>query len=327
MLRREFMMGLGGAVAWPLRVAAQSPVKVWRIGFIAGSSRANVEGAGLAGAFVQGMREHGYTEGKNFVVEWRFAEGRYDVLPRLAAELVELKVDVIVLGTPAAVRPVQQATRTIPIVMAYSVDPVGSGFVASLARPGGNTTGLASSLDESVPKQMELIAAVVPGLTRLGIVSNPGNRHASALSTAEVSARTAGLTLVSVDATNSHELADAFSTLVKQRAGAAIVLGDAYFNTERTRIAELALSNRMPTIFSQRQYVADGGLMSYGDALTEFFRRVAFYVDKLIKGARPGDLPVEQPTRFFLVINLKTAKALGLDVPLSLQQRADEVIE
>jgi putative ABC transport system substrate-binding protein len=327
MKRREFITAIGVAAAWPLRVSAQTPVKLWRIGFLAGSSRENVAQTGLAGAFVQGMREQGYTEGRNFLIEWRFAEGRYDAFPRLAAELVGLKVDVIVLGTPAAVRPVQQATSTIPIVMAYSVDPVGSGFVASLAHPGGNTTGLASSLDESVPKQIELLAAVVPNLTRIGIVSNPGNRHASALSNAKASARTAGLALVSTDATNSQELAEAFSKLGEERVGAAIILSDAYFNTERPRIAELALSNRLPTIFSQRQYVADGGLMSYGEALSEFFRRAAFYVDKLIKGARPGDLPVEQPTRFFLVINLKTAKALGLDVPLSLQQRADEVIE
>jgi putative tryptophan/tyrosine transport system substrate-binding protein len=327
MRRREFITGITAAVAWPLRVSAQTQVKVWRIGFLAGSSRANVMESGLAGAFVQGMRELGYTEGRNLLIEWRFAEGRYDAFPKLAAELVGLKVDVIVLGTPAAVRPVQQATGTIPIVMAYSVDPVGSGFVASLAHPGGNTTGLASSLDDTVPKQMELLAAVVPNLTRIGIVSNPGNRHTSALSNAEISARTAGLALVSVEATNSQELAEAFLKLGKERVGAVIILSDAYFNTERSRIAELALSNRVPTIFSQRQYVADGGLMSYGEALSEFFRRAAFYVDKLIKGAKPGDLPVEQPTRFFLVINLKTAKALGLDVPLSLQQRADEVIE
>jgi putative ABC transport system substrate-binding protein len=174
---------------------------------------------------------------------------------------------------------------------------------------------------------MELMAVVVPNLTRIGIVSNPGNRHTTAVSTAEVSARTAGLALVSVDATNLQELESAFSTLAKERVQAAIILSDAYFNTQRSRIAELAISNRLPTIFSQRQYVADGGLMSYGEALSEFFRRAAFYVDKLIKGAKPGDLPVEQPTRFFLVINLKTAKALGLDLPLSLQQLADEVIE
>jgi putative tryptophan/tyrosine transport system substrate-binding protein len=328
MQRREFIMLLGGAaVAWPLCASARTSAKLWRIGFLSGSSRENVAQTGLASAFVQGMREQGYTEGTNFLIEWRFAEGRYDVLPKLAAELVELKVDVIVLGTPAAVRPVQQATSTIPIVMAYSVDPVGSGFVASLAHPGGNTTGLASSLDETVAKQMELMGAVVPGLTRIGLVSNPGNRHASAISTAEASARTAGLALVSVNATNSQGLADAFSTLVKERTGAAIVLSDAFFNTERRLIAELALSNRVPTMFSQRDYAADGGLMSYGEALSQFFRRAAFYVDKLIKGAKPGDLPVEQPTRFLLVINLTTAKALGLTIPPSLLARADEVIE
>jgi putative tryptophan/tyrosine transport system substrate-binding protein len=327
MRRRAFIVAIGAAVVWPLRVQAQIPTRVWRIGFLSGSSRENVAQTGLDSAFARGMREQGYTEGKNFVVEWRFADGRYAAFPKLAAELVQLKVDVIVLGTPAAVRPVQEATSTIPIVMAYSVDPVGSGFVASLARPGGNTTGLASSLDETVAKQMELMAAVVPGLTRIGIVSNPGNRHASALSTAEASARTAGFALVSVDATNSQGLADAFSTLVKERVGAAIILGDAYFNTELRLIAELALSNRVPTMFSQREYVADGGLMSYGEALSEFFRRAAVYVDRLIKGAKPGDLPIEQPTRFLLVINLKTAKTLGLDVPMFLQQRADEVIE
>ena len=173
MRRREFIGLVGSAAAWPLCASAQTSAKVWRIGFLSGSSRENVAQSGLARAFVQGMREQGYTEGTNFLIEWRFAEGLYDVLPKLAAELVELKVDVIVLGTPAAVRPVQQATSTIPIVMAYSVDPVGSGFVASLAHPGGNTTGLASSVDETVPKQMELMVAVVPGLTRIGLVSNP----------------------------------------------------------------------------------------------------------------------------------------------------------
>jgi putative ABC transport system substrate-binding protein len=327
MKRRDFIAWIGAAVALPLRASAQTPDKIWRIGFLAGSSRKNVVDAGLAGAFIQGMRELGYTEGKNFVIEWRFADGQYDVFPKLAAELVGLKVDVIVLGTPAAVRPTQQATSTIPIVMGYSVDPVGSGFVASLARPGGNTTGLASSLDESVPKQMELLVAAVPGLARVGLISNPGNRHASALSAAEAAARTAGLALVSVDATNPQQLADAFSTLVRERVGAVIILSDAFFNTQRSQLAEFALSARLPTLFSQRQYVADGGLMSYGEGLSEFFRRAASYVDKLIKGAKVAELPVEQPTRFLLVINLKTAKALGIEMPLTLLSRADEVIE
>jgi putative ABC transport system substrate-binding protein len=328
MQRRTFITLVGGAaVAWPLRASAQTPGKIWRIGFLSGSSRENVVDTGLAAAFIQGMSDLGYTEGKNFTIEWRFADGRYDAFPKLAAELVGSKVDILVLGTPAAVRAAQQATSTIPIVMGYSVDPVGSGFVASLARPGGNTTGLASSLDESVPKQMELLAAVVPGLSRVGLVSNPANRHASALSVAEAAARTAGLALVSVDATNPQQLADAFSTLVRERVGAVIVLSDAFFNTHRSQIAEFAVSGRLATMFSQRQYVADGGLMSYGEGLSEFFRRAASYVDKLIKGAKAAELPVEQPTRFLLVINLKTAKALGLDVPVSLQQRADEVIE
>lgn len=303
------------------------PAKSWRIGFISGASREAVFGAGLATAFVQGMRQQGYVEGKDFLIEWRFANGSYDAFARLAAELVELKVDFIVTGTPAAIPAIQQATRTIPIVMAYSTDPVGSGFIASLARPGGNTTGLASSLDQSAPKQMELIAAVVPGITRIGLVSNPKNPQASALASAEVAARRIGLQLIAVQATTPEELESAFSTMVKERAGAAMFMSDAFFNGERTRIAQLALSRRVPTMFAQRQYVADGGLMSYGQPLDDFFRRAALYVDKLIKGAVPRDLPVEQPTRFFLVLNLKTAKALGVDIPPSVLARADEVIE
>ena len=326
MQRREFFIGLTAAGVLPSIVAAQ-PAKVSRIGFISGASREILFQAGLADAFTQGMRELGYAEGKNYLIEWRFADGQYDVFPKLAAELVGLKVDIIVTGTPGAIRAIQQATSTVPIVMAYSTDPVGDGLVESLARPGGNTTGLASSLDESVPKQMELIAAVVPDLKRVGIVSNPQNPQASALATAKVAARSAGLDLVSVNAKNAQELTDAFTTLVKERVGATIVLSDAYFNGERTRIAELAISHRVPTIFAQRQYVAAGGLMSYGETLADFFRRSALYVDKIIKGARPSDLPVEQPTRFFLVINLKTTNSLGLSIPPALLARADEVIE
>ena len=324
MKRRIFLATAALVALSPLRVLAQAPRRPL-VGFLAtGSKTAN---ARYYIGFPQGMRELGYAEGKNYLIEWRFADGQYDVFPKLAAELVGLKVDIIVTGTPGAIRAIQQATSTVPIVMAYSTDPVGDGLVESLARPGGNTTGLASSLDESVPKQMELIAAVVPDLKRVGIVSNPQNPQASALATAKVAARSAGLDLVSVNAKNAQELTDGFTTLVKERVGATIVLSDAYFNGERSRIAELAISHRVPTIFAQRQYVAAGGLMSYGETLADFFRRSALYVDKIIKGARPGDLPVEQPTRFFLVINLKTTNSLGLSIPPALLARADEVIE
>jgi putative tryptophan/tyrosine transport system substrate-binding protein len=326
MRRREFSLGVAIAGAMPTLAVSQAS-KVWRIGFISGATREAVFGSGLARAFVEGMLQLGYAEGKDYAIEWRFADGRYDTFSSLAKGLVESKVDVLVTGTPAAVRPIQEATHTIPIVMAYSTDPVGNGLVTSLANPGGNTTGLASSLDLSVAKQMELIAAVVPRLSRIGVLSNPQNPQTSALTTARSSARAMGLQLIPVAATDPHELAEAFSTLVNEQAGAVIVLSDAFFNSERDRIAQLALSNKVPTIFSQRQYVADGGLMSYGQPLEDFFRRATVYIDKLIKGMNPRDLPVEQPTRFFLVINLKTANALGLDISLSLQQRADEIIE
>ena len=274
------------------------------------------------------MSDLGYVEGKDFTIEWRFAEGRYERFADFAAEMVRLNVDVIVLGTPAAVRAVQRATSTIPIVMGYSTDPVRNGFVASLARPGGNITGLASSLDESVSKQLELLATVVPNLSRVGHLSNSENpNHDPVLASAQVSARQAGVDLVSVTARNPPEIENAFATLSGERVGAVIVNSDAVFNSQRHRIAELALRARLPTIFPQREYVQDGGLLAYGEKLFDFFRRSASYVDKIFKGAKPADLPVEQPTQFYLTINLKTAKALGFEIPATLLARADEVIE
>jgi putative tryptophan/tyrosine transport system substrate-binding protein len=328
--RREFIMLIGGAaassVAWSLPLRAQQAAgKVWRIGLMVGGSRAAV--SDFAVGFPQRMRELGYVEGKDFVIEWRFADGNYERFSEFAADFVRLKVDVF-LVTSAALRTVQQATTTIPIVMVYSTDPVGNGLVASLARPGGNITGLAGSSDDTAPKQLELLASVVPKLSRIGVLRNPGNpSYAPVFKNLQAAAESAGLVAVPVDARNPAEIETAFAALAKERVGALIAASDAFFLDERQRIAELALEHRLPSMFAQREHAEAGGLMSYGESLKEFYRRAAVFVDKIIKGAKPGDLPVEQPTTFHLVINRKTADALGLTLPPQLLIFADEVIE
>ena len=326
MKRRDFITLLGGAaVAWPLAARAQQADRMRRIGFLGGGTVALQP---IYNGLLQGMRELGYREGKDFVVEWRLAEGQYERFTEFSAEMVRLKVEVIVVSTPAAIRPTQQATSTIPIVMGYSTDPIGSGFVTSLARPGGNVTGLASSLDDIVPKQIELLASAVPGLSRVGLLVNPGNPNTPpVLKSAEASARQAGFVLVAVEAQTPSELEAALVTLTEERVGAVIVIADAFFNSQRRRLVELALQARLPTMFGQREYAQEGGLMSYGETLFEFYRRAASYVDKIFKGAKPADLPIEQPTLFKLVINRKTADALGVTIPSQLYIFADEVIE
>jgi putative ABC transport system substrate-binding protein len=323
--RREFITLLGAAAAWPFAVRAQQSDRMRRIGFLGGGT---VSLQPIYNGLLQGMRELGYREGKDFVVEWRLAEGQYERFTEFAAEMVRLKVEVIVVSTPAGIRPTQQATSTIPIVMGYSTDPIGSGFVTSLARPGGNVTGLASSLDDIVPKQIELLASAVPGLSRVGLLVNPGNPNTPpVLKSAQTSARQAGFVLVAVEAQTPSELEAALVTLTKERVGAVIVIADAFFNSQRRRLVELALQARLPTMFGQREYAQEGGLMSYGESLFEFYRRAASYVDKIFKGANPADLPIEQPTLFKLVINRKTADALGVTIPPQLYIFADEVIE
>jgi len=327
MRRRAFITLLGGAAAaWPLAARAQQAGKVWRIGVLSGASRetafTNYEG------FLQGMRELGYVEGRDFVMEYRFAEGQYERFPDFAAELVRLNVDVILIGATSAIRMLQRATTTIPIVLAYSTDPVGNGFVASLSRPGGNITGLSSSSDDTAPKQLELVATVVPNVSRIGLLGNPASpTYTDVRKGAENAAQKVGLTLVSVEARNPQEIEAAFASFVSERVQAFISAGDALFFAQRRQIAELALKSRLPSMFSQREYAAAGGLMSYGENLSEFFRRAAPFVDKIFKGAKPGDLPMEQPTRFNLVINRKTADALGVAIPPQLYIFADEVIE
>jgi putative tryptophan/tyrosine transport system substrate-binding protein len=329
MRRREFISLFGGAAAaWPLGARAQQPHRVWRIGFMAGASRPASLEVSQFGGFQQGMREHGYVEGKDFIMEWRFADAKAERYSEFADEFLRLKVDVIVVGTPAAVRAVQQATSTTPIVMGYSVDPVGNGFVASLARPGGNTTGLSSSQDDATPKQVELLTTAVPNLSRVGLLANPDSPNFNpVLKNVRAAVQEAGLVLVPVEMRSPQEVQSAFAAMARERVGGVMVMSDALTVMQRDRIAELALKNRLPTVFPLREYVVAGGLMAYGENIRDFFRRAAFYVDKILKGTKPMDLPIEQPTRFFLTINLKTAKALGLQVPPTLLARADEVIE
>jgi putative ABC transport system substrate-binding protein len=274
------------------------------------------------------MRELGYAEGRDFIMEARFAGGRYERFPELAAELVRLKVDVLVTGTTAAIRTLQRATTSIPIVLAYSTDPVGNGFVASLARPGKNITGLSGASDDTSPKQLDLVTTVVSNASRIGLLGNPAApTFAGVRTNAEIAAQKVGVLIVPVEARNPQEIESAFAEFDKQRVQAFIGAADAVLFTQRGQIADLALRNRLPSIFSQREYAEAGGLMSYGENLSDFFRRAASFVDKIFKGANPGDLPIEQPTRFNLVINRKTADALGVTIPAQLYIFADEVIE
>ena len=326
--RRAFLGSLaGGVLTAPLAVEAQANQPP-RIGYLATSL---ASGLRVTEAFRQGLRDLGYVEGRTVVIEYRDAEGQLNRLPALAAELVALKVDVTqVGGTPQALA-AKQATKTIPIVFAAAGDPVTSGLVTSLARPGGNITGLSIISPELVGKWMELLTQAVPGVTRVAVLSDPaiaGERAAkNSLKEAEVAGRALGVRLQFVEARGPADLDRAFSDMSRARAGALTVLGGATFLNARSRLADLAAKNRLPAVYGTREYAVAGGLMSYGPDLADLFRRAATYVDKILKGAKPADLPVEQATKFELVINLKTAKALGLTIPPPLLQRADQVIE
>ena len=312
----------------PLTTAAQQPAKVHRIGFLSTSSPSDPRMQRRLEAFRQGLRELGYVEGQNIAIESRWAEGKYDRLPDLAADLVRLKVDVIVAAAAPAIQAAKQATRTIPIVMAIVIDPVATGFVTSLARPGGNVTGLSNMAPELVGKQMELLKEVVPKVSRVALLWNPANPgNPPLLREAEVAAGALGVRLQPLEARGPGEIDSAFAAMTRQRAGAVIVLVDSMLADHRTRIADLAAKSRLPAMYGITEHAEAGGLMAYGANLANMFRRAATYVDKILKGAKPADLPVEQPTRFELVINLKTAKALGLTIPPSVLIRADKVIQ
>jgi putative tryptophan/tyrosine transport system substrate-binding protein len=318
--RREFISLLGGAtVAWPLAARAQQPGKLPTIGFEAGLSSNP-----WTAAFVQRLSELGWIEGRTITIEYRSSEGRPARHAEIAAEFVRLKVDVIV-SSSFAVPTFKQATEVIPIVFALGSDPVGSGVVASLTRPGGNVTGLSILSTDIASKRLELLREAVPDIRRLAIIANAGYRQA-VLEVDEVKAvaRTLGVEIVSLEIRRAEDIAPAFGTL---KADALYVVGDALVNTNRTRILTFALSARLPTIFNNRGFVQSGGLMSYGPNFSDQFRRTAELVDKILRGTKPGDIPVEQSSRFELVINLTTAKALRLTIPESFLLRADEVIE
>jgi putative ABC transport system substrate-binding protein len=325
MRRRAFIALLGGAaVAWPLAARAQQGAKLPTIGFM-GTTTPSVWQPWTA-AFVQRLRELGWIEGRTLAIEYRWAEGRADRSAELAAELARLKVDVIVTGGNAALA-AKQASSAVPIVFALVDDPVGMGLVASLARPGGNVTGLAMQTTDLVGKRLSLLREVIPNLRRLAIMANVEYPFAALeMAEAQTAAGTLGLDAAVFEIRRAEDIAPAFEAL-KDRADALYVVGDALVATHRIQINALALTGRLPTTHVVREFAEAGGLMSYGPNLPDLFRRAADYVDKILRGAKPADIPVEQPTKFELVINLKTAKALGLEVPPSLLARADEVIE
>jgi putative ABC transport system substrate-binding protein len=304
---------------------AQQTTKVSRIGYLTGASPSSM--SARTEAFRQGLRELGYVEGKNIVIEYRYAEEKLDRLPALAAELVRLKVDVIVSGGPGATRPAKEATNTIPVVMTFDNDPVANGFVGSLARPGGNITGLSTLAPEISGKQLELLKEIVPKLSRvtvLGSSTNPGNAHT--LKETELVAGALAVKLQYLDVREPRDIETAFRAAGKGRAEAVLVLGNPVLASQRTQFANLAVKTRLPAIYWRSDIVESGGLMSYGVSFSDLDRRAATYVDKILKGAKPADLPVEQPTKFELVINLKAAKQIGLTIPPNVLARADRVI-
>jgi putative tryptophan/tyrosine transport system substrate-binding protein len=308
--------------------AAQPAGKMPRVGYLTSWSDSDPGRQRGLEAFRQGLRELGYVEGQNIAIESRSAEGKDDRLPALAADLVRSKVDVIVAASGAATRAVQQTTRTIPIVMSLVNDPVGSGLVASLARPGGNVTGLTIMAPDLSGKRLQLLKEVVPKVSRVALLRNPDNpADAAMLREAEAAAQALGVRLQILKTRTPQEIEGAFAAMIRERAGAFLMLSDAIFFTQRRQIAELAAKGRLPSISGGSDYPDAGGLMGYGANLSDLERRAATFVDRILKGAKPGDLPVAQPTKFDLVINLRTAKAIGLTIPPSLLQRADRIIE
>ncbi len=328
MKRRDFINLLGStALAWPLASRAQSSAKRWRIGMLE-YSRPDVERVRLWGVFRQRLRELGYVEGDNITFESRWADGRADRLPTLAAELVKSKVDVIATGGAPSAEAAKRATNTIPIVMATGSDPVALGLVSSLSRPGGNVTGVATLVSELAPKRLQLLREMIPQVSRVATLVDPV-AWGSTLSERETE-RTApafGMSLHVLTARGPEEFDNAFKAMLQAHVAALIIQPSGMFFGERIRLGDLAMKHGIPTLASERAYAEAGCLMSYGPDFTDTFQRAAEYVEKILKGAKPADLPVEQPTKFELVINLKTGKTLGLTIPQSLLLRADEVIQ
>jgi len=326
--RRAFIGTLaGGLLAAPFAAEAQQAGKVYRVGHLSAGSRESYEP--LLPAFLRRLRELGWVEGQNLIFEWRWADGKNERLPALAAELLQRKVDLIVAPTEPAALAAKNATSSVPIVMIFVGDPVGSKLVASLARPAGNVTGTTFTPTlEILGKRLALLKEAVPQASRVAILSNPANpSHARELREVEAAARPLRLQLHRLDARGPEEFDSVFAAMVRERADGLLIFVDSLFGIHRTRLAELAAQHRLPTMHGVREFVVAGGLMSYGLNLVEYVEGAAFYVDKILKGAKPADLPIGQPTKFELVINLKTAKALGLTIPQSLLGRADEIIQ
>ena len=325
--RRKLIVALGASVlAAPLRIRAQQAKKSVVVGFLGTQDQLSAQT--VVAAFKQGLQELGYVEGKNLTLHLRFADGKFERVPGLAAELVNLKADVILSGGTVTTSALQKATGTIPIVMANTFDPVGNGLVKTLARPGGNITGLSSLGDDIGGKHLEMLLSVAPKLSRVAVLLNPGNQsNPLVLKSIQSAALKTSAKILPLEARTAPEIENAFSAMTQGKAGAVIVARDGFFIRQARPIAELALKNRLPSISERANYAEGGGLMSYGVNQGEQFRRAAAYVDKIFKGAKPADLPVEQPTKFELVINRKTAKALGLTIPQALLISADKVIE
>ena len=328
MERRAFLAGVAAALAAPRAAGAQQAGRVYRIGAIGLSSTLTPAVVRLREAFLAGLHEHGYVEGKNIVLEWRYSEGRTDRFPQLVAELLGLKVDLLMVFTTPAARAAKAATGTVPILLLTAIDPVGAGFAASLARPGGNVTGIATLSPELAAKRIELIRELLPRASRVGVLWNAGNpANAPVRRQTDEAARRLGLALRAHEVQGPDDFAARFAAIAQERPDALLVPSDALMFQYRHQIARLALEARLPTLFEPREMAEAGGLLAYGPSYAAIFRRGAFYVDRLLKGVKPADLPFEQPNQFELVLNLKTAKALGLTVPQSLLLRADQVIE
>ncbi len=326
MNRRTFLCGLTlGTLALPFAAEAQQAGKVYRVGFLWDSPAMFPD---AIEAFRRGLRDLGWVEGQNIVIEHRWSEGRFDRLHDLAEELVRLKVDVIIAPSSIYTGAAKRATSTIPIIFVSHADPIGSGHVASLARPGGNVTGLSLMMTETNAKLLELFKEAVPGLSRVAVIWDPATpSHGPGLRAVEVAGRALGLRLQTVPVRSATEFDGAFSAISRERASGVLVLSTPLFIAEARRLAELAMTHKLPSMFGPRAHAEAGGLLSFGPDRADLWRRGAIYVDKILKGAKPADLPVQQPTKFELVINLKTAKTLGLTIPASLLLRADQVIQ
>jgi putative ABC transport system substrate-binding protein len=326
MRRRDFIVGASAAAAWPIAARGQQPERMRHIGILLAGTPTSF--APRANAFVQGLRELGYVEGKTVAFEWKWGEDRTERLPQLAEELVRLDVDAIVTGGTPAAKALKSATQTIPIVMAIIGDPVAVGLVQSLARPGGNATGFSIVAPDLSGKRLQLLKELLPDLSSVAAISTVTNPQAPIeLKETQAAAKTLDIVLHSVQVSDEVSVESAFDAIKQASAQAVIVLTDAILYSQRNKIASLAAANRLPGMYHARGFVEAGGLISYAPSDTDLFRRAATYVDKIFKGANPGDLPIEQPTKFELVINLTTAKALGLSIPQSLLATADGVIE